>query len=102
MPLVPQGSPWVAVPPVLSQHGFHESFVCQVFNWFCSLQWFGGCSPGPVCDIAWVELFLWWTVDSGTLPPFRVDGRWVRIGDDEEAICYAGVLRCHSFYALGR
>ena len=74
-------------PPVLSRNGFHESFVRQVFNWFCSLQWFEGCSPGPVSDISWVELFLWWTVDSGTLPPFRVDGRWVRIGDDEEAIC---------------
>ena len=87
VPLVRQGSPWVAVPPVLSRNGFHESFVRQVFNWLCSLQWFEGCSPGPVRDIAWVELFLWWTVDSGTLPPFRVDGRWVRIGDDEEAIC---------------
>ena len=85
--LVTQGSPWVASPPVLSRSGFHESFVRQVFNWFCSLQWFEGCSPGPVADISWVELFLWWTVDSGTLPPFRVDGRWVRIGDDEEAIC---------------
>ena len=85
--LVTQGSPWVAIPPVLSRFGFHESFVRQVFNWFCSLQWFEGCSPGPVSEISWVELFLWWTVDSGTLPPFRVDGRWVRIGDDEEAIC---------------
>ena len=47
--LVTQGSPWVAVPPVLSRNGFHESFVRQVFNWFGSLQWFEGCSPGPVC-----------------------------------------------------
>ena len=56
--LVTQGSRWIAVPPVLSRNGFHESFVRQVFNWFGSLQWFEGCSPGPVCDISWVELFL--------------------------------------------
>ena len=41
------------------------------------------------------------TVDSGTLPPFRVDGRWVRIGDDEEAICC--VPSVYAFlYVLGR
>ena len=85
--LVPVGLPWTVDSPELLDSGFHQTFVRQIFNWFCALQWFEGCSPGPVCDISWVELFLWWVVDSGTLRPFRVDGRWVRIGDDEDAIC---------------
>ena len=85
--LVPEGSPWTVGSPELLDSGFHQVFVCQVFNWFCALRWFEGCSPGPVADISWVELFLWWIVDSGTLPPFRVDGCWVRIGEDEDAIC---------------
>ena len=85
--LVPEGPPWKVDSPELIDPGFHEGFVRQVFHWFCALEWYRGCSPGPVCDISWVELFLWWVVDSGTLPLFRVDGRWVRIGEDEDAIC---------------
>ena len=30
---------------------------------------------------------MFWVVDSGCVPPFKVDGRWVRVGVDEDAIC---------------
>ena len=50
--------------------------------------WFQGCSPGDVSDISWVELFSFWTVDTGCVPPFRVDGRCrVRVGEDGGAVC---------------
>ena len=58
--------------------GFHEAFVRQVFNWF------EGCSPGPVTDVSWVEPFMFWVFDTGSSPPFMVDGRWVRVGEDAD------------------
>ena len=30
---------------------------------------------------------MFWVVNCGCVPPFRVDGRWVRVGEDEDAIC---------------
>ena len=54
---------------------------------FLSLQWFSGCSASESPDISWVELFMFWVVDCGCVPPFKVDGRWVRVGIDEDAIC---------------
>ena len=65
---------WTAglIPPPSS--GFLEGFVRQAFNWFCALRGFSGRSPGPVCDISWVEFFMFWVVDCGFGPPFRVDG----------------------------
>ena len=78
------GRPLKVSPPAA---GFHEQFVGQIFNWFRDLQWFSGCSAGDSCDISWVELFLFWVVDCGCVPPFKVDGKWVRVGVDEDAIC---------------
>ena len=80
------------------QPGLQVTFLCQLLVfmrplcgksslWFSSLEWFQGCSPGDVCDISWVELFSFWIVDTGCVPPFRVDGRWVRVGEDDDAIC---------------
>ena len=86
-PLVPVGDPWIAGHVAAPPSGFHEGFVRQVFNWFATLKWYQGCSPGPVSDISWVELFMFWVVNCGCVPPFRVDGRWVRVGEDEDAIC---------------
>ena len=32
--------------------------------------------------------FWFWPVDSGCVPPFyRVEGGWVRVGEDEDAVC---------------
>ena len=52
-----------------------------------NLHWFSGCSAGDSCDSSWVELLSFWVVDSGCVPPFKVDGKWVRVGVDEDAIC---------------
>ena len=81
------GARWQVSEITPPDAGFHEGFVRQIFIWFSSLEWFQGCSPGEVTDISYVELFLFWTVDTGCVPPFQVDGRWVRVGDDEDAIC---------------
>ena len=70
---------------LLDAYHLHLKGSCD--TWFCALEWFQGCSPGEVTDISWVELFLFWIVDTGGLPPFLVDGRWVRVGDDEDAVC---------------
>ena len=36
--------------------------------------------PGLSC-------FWFWVVDSGSVPAFKVDGKWVHVGVDEDAIC---------------
>ena len=82
-PLVPVGDPWIAGQVAGPPSGFQR----PVFNWFATLKWYQGCSPGPVSDISWVELFMFWVVNCGCVPPFRVDGRWVCVGEDEDAIC---------------
>ena len=81
------GPAWKAPELDPPSAGFHVQFVGQVFNWFRNLHWFSGCSAGGPCDISWVELFLFWVVDSGCVPPFLVDGKWVRVGVDEDAVC---------------
>ena len=81
------GPAWKAPEMDSPSAGFHMQFVGQVFNWFRNLHWFSGCSAGDPCDISWVELFLFWVVDSGCVPPFKVDGKWVRVGVDEDAVC---------------
>jgi len=83
------GPSWKAPDVSPPSAGFHEQFVSQVFNWFRDLHWFSGCSAGDSCDISWVELFLFWVVDCGCVPPFKVDGKWVRVGVDEDAIYVA-------------
>ena len=87
VPLSTIGLAWTAGDVRVPDAGFHETFVRQIFNWFCSLEWFQGCSPGENSDISWVELFSFWIVDTGCVPPFKVDGRWVRVGEDEDAVC---------------
>ena len=85
--LVPKGPAWSVDFPGVVDSGFPYAFVRQVFNWFCALQWYRGCFPGPVCDISWVEPFLWWIVDNGTCHHFVsmvVGCVW---GADEHTIC---------------
>ena len=87
--LILSGTWWKSSGTQVPAAGFHEQFVRQIFNWFLSLQWFSGCSASDSPDISWVELFMFWVVDSGCVPPFKVDGRWVSVGIDEDAICCA-------------
>ena len=85
--MVLSGTCWKASRVQVPSAGFHERFVGRIFNWFLALQWFSGCSASDSPDISWVELFLFWVVDCGCVPPFKVDGKWVCVGVDEDAIC---------------
>ena len=78
VPLSTIGPAWTAGDVPVPDTGFHEAFVVRLSGFRVAPQ---------VTSPTFLELFLFWIVDTGCVPPFRVDGRWVRVGEDEDAVC---------------
>ena len=61
--------------------------LSRVLGWFQGLSWYRVFSPGDVRDISWIELYWEFVSCTGLLPPFLVDGQWVSVSDNEDAVC---------------
>ena len=66
--------------------GFSQPFLRRVLSWFQGLSWYRVFSPGDVRDISWIELYWEFVSCTGILPPFLVDGQWVSVADNEDAL----------------
>ena len=99
--IIPTGSPRVCDVDIPIHAAFHTRFLRQVLGWFQSLSWYRVFSPGDVGDISWIELCWEFVSCTGCLPPFLVDGHWVSISDNDDAVCCAVVIWYRGKCAVG-
>ena len=86
-PLAPVGVPRFCCDDISVNLDFHGRFLRQVLGWFQGLSWYRVFSPGDVKDISWIEMYWEFVSCTGTLPPSLVDGQWVSVSDNDDAVC---------------